>query len=64
MKKPHQVIIKWEESTKKRTQRHFKTKAEADAFIDGVTTASQIDGMSGFTYTYKDKNKIRYALAA
>lgn len=62
MKKPHQIIIKWEDSAKKRTQRHFATKAEADAFIDGVTTASQIDGINGFTYTYKDKSS--FALAA
>jgi hypothetical protein len=54
MKKPHKVVITWDISENPKTRRSFATKKEADAFIDGVNIASQMDGMNGFTAKYTD----------
>lgn len=53
--KPHKIVITWEISENPKTRRSFGTKKEAMAFINGVTVASQMDGMNGFTFTYTDK---------
>ena len=57
MKKPHKVIIKFEDSEATTVTTSFETEKEAAAFIHGVSIANQIDGMNGFTYETKNTSK-------
>ncbi len=52
MKKTHKVTIKFEDSEKTKIKRSFETEAEANAFIEGITIANQVDGMNGFESEY------------